>query len=431
MKIRLWKLGSLDHRIMPGPATFGKFRDILREASESGRQTFDIVWDPAISVQEIEVGPDGIDVPVGDVVFSDELRGKIERLIADHMRPASPAPELDGDVEAVFERVLDQYPLLYLKDIQENGVATGGDSQAIAFNAAPALPDGGISVPAFLDGQGGSSEFISVRPDSPSDGDSGKLGVIDSLVSVFMRGLRLNAERAGVDFSLVDSVEVFEDENQQRCRRYGWYGCLDADTYCVGSSVDILMKNFPRGVLPSEVTKRLRDEATAFVREQKALRSQPAPAGQMTVEKFADLRPVAETVSHGDDPVVTLDESALADVRAVIEKRVRASIWCDFEDDRTVDVPLPEPSRQYTLSELMVRGRLVKYPFDLSDSARAAMAETVAIGEPGLFTGGPREGRLPVGIDIETNEPRPACKKCDCPAENFSASGIGCVCGGV
>ena len=48
--IRLWKLGSLDHKIMPKREAVDKLRDIL--ASNVGGGTMDLVWGPEISFEE-------------------------------------------------------------------------------------------------------------------------------------------------------------------------------------------------------------------------------------------------------------------------------------------------------------------------------------------------------------------------------------------
>lgn len=48
--IRLWRLGSLEHKIMPSRAAVDKLRDIL--ASNVGGGTMDLVWGPEIEFQE-------------------------------------------------------------------------------------------------------------------------------------------------------------------------------------------------------------------------------------------------------------------------------------------------------------------------------------------------------------------------------------------
>lgn len=48
--IRLWTLGSLDHKILPNKAAINKLRDIL--ASNSGGGTMELVWGPELSFQE-------------------------------------------------------------------------------------------------------------------------------------------------------------------------------------------------------------------------------------------------------------------------------------------------------------------------------------------------------------------------------------------
>ena len=48
--IRLWTLGSLDHKILPNKAAINKLRDIL--ASNTGGGTMELVWGPELSFQE-------------------------------------------------------------------------------------------------------------------------------------------------------------------------------------------------------------------------------------------------------------------------------------------------------------------------------------------------------------------------------------------
>jgi len=48
--VRLWKLGSLDHKVLPNKAAIDKLRNIL--ASNTGGGTMDLVWGPEISYQE-------------------------------------------------------------------------------------------------------------------------------------------------------------------------------------------------------------------------------------------------------------------------------------------------------------------------------------------------------------------------------------------
>lgn len=49
-KIRVWKLGSLDHKIVPGPDAIAKFSEFLM--NNVGGGTMDIVWGPAVELLE-------------------------------------------------------------------------------------------------------------------------------------------------------------------------------------------------------------------------------------------------------------------------------------------------------------------------------------------------------------------------------------------
>lgn len=86
MRVRLWKLGSLDHRIAASPRAFDRLREVLQGIKPDDPLT-DIIWDPAISVCEIEINPEGINVATGPDGISDELRDKIQKLIEDELFP--------------------------------------------------------------------------------------------------------------------------------------------------------------------------------------------------------------------------------------------------------------------------------------------------------------------------------------------------------
>jgi len=54
-KIRLWKLGSIEHNIFPSEAAFEKFCNALRAAKESEDDIADIIWTDGITVEELDV----------------------------------------------------------------------------------------------------------------------------------------------------------------------------------------------------------------------------------------------------------------------------------------------------------------------------------------------------------------------------------------
>lgn len=57
MKIRLWKLGSLEHKILPTQEAIQKFRDALKEYTEKDGE-YDLVCGPAITVELVEIEDD-------------------------------------------------------------------------------------------------------------------------------------------------------------------------------------------------------------------------------------------------------------------------------------------------------------------------------------------------------------------------------------
>lgn len=56
MKIRVWKLGSIEHNILPNAAAIDKFKNTLQETINNGGG--DIIWGPDISVEMFELDQD-------------------------------------------------------------------------------------------------------------------------------------------------------------------------------------------------------------------------------------------------------------------------------------------------------------------------------------------------------------------------------------
>jgi hypothetical protein len=53
-KIRLWKLGNLEHKISPTQAAIQRLYEILSEVDNT--KTEDIIWGPGIDVEVVEDG---------------------------------------------------------------------------------------------------------------------------------------------------------------------------------------------------------------------------------------------------------------------------------------------------------------------------------------------------------------------------------------
>jgi len=70
MKIRLWKLGSLEHKILPTQKRIQEFRDVLKEWTEKDGE-YDLVWGPEITVELVEIEDD-----VKNYIVNEE--GKLE-----------------------------------------------------------------------------------------------------------------------------------------------------------------------------------------------------------------------------------------------------------------------------------------------------------------------------------------------------------------
>ncbi len=82
MKIRLWKLGNLEHRIIPTKEAVDAFHGLLKGIVDDSTKTVaDLVWDSAIDCILIDDGEDvvsTIDNEDGKIpVFSDILRRRI------------------------------------------------------------------------------------------------------------------------------------------------------------------------------------------------------------------------------------------------------------------------------------------------------------------------------------------------------------------
>ncbi len=65
-RLRVWKLGSLEHKILPTPAAIQKLADLL--VQWDGKSDLDIIWGPELTVEQFDVGPGGIDVVGGPTI---------------------------------------------------------------------------------------------------------------------------------------------------------------------------------------------------------------------------------------------------------------------------------------------------------------------------------------------------------------------------
>lgn len=74
--IRLWKLGSLEHKIAPTKEAIEMLKGILEECEDSQRERCDIIWGPAIHVQEIG----GVGDPIENYVV-EEIKEEGDEII--------------------------------------------------------------------------------------------------------------------------------------------------------------------------------------------------------------------------------------------------------------------------------------------------------------------------------------------------------------
>jgi hypothetical protein len=59
MQIRIWRLGSIEHKILPTPQAIRKFKRMLKNElrkTYDSEPALDIVWGPELSVTVIDTG---------------------------------------------------------------------------------------------------------------------------------------------------------------------------------------------------------------------------------------------------------------------------------------------------------------------------------------------------------------------------------------
>lgn len=71
-KLRIWKLGNLEHRILPTKEAIDRLADILMKWD--GKSDLDLIWSPDISMEQVDLDTNAIDIIVPeDVEFGCEL----------------------------------------------------------------------------------------------------------------------------------------------------------------------------------------------------------------------------------------------------------------------------------------------------------------------------------------------------------------------
>lgn len=73
MKIRLWKLGSLEHNVYPTKESINNLKTKLVEIKASEEDIFDLIWGPEVSLEIID-----IDCSVEDYVVDES--GKLVKI---------------------------------------------------------------------------------------------------------------------------------------------------------------------------------------------------------------------------------------------------------------------------------------------------------------------------------------------------------------
>lgn len=52
MKVRLWKLGSLEYQVVPTKASIKKLEAAVKEATKDEKDVINFVWGPDLEIQE-------------------------------------------------------------------------------------------------------------------------------------------------------------------------------------------------------------------------------------------------------------------------------------------------------------------------------------------------------------------------------------------
>jgi hypothetical protein len=81
MKIRLWKLGSLEHKIFPTKEAIMVLENML--ANIDGEDESDIIWDSAINVELLIIDDNEINAVCPDFVLNNKNVRKIKKIIKD------------------------------------------------------------------------------------------------------------------------------------------------------------------------------------------------------------------------------------------------------------------------------------------------------------------------------------------------------------
>lgn len=88
-KIRLWKLGNIEHRIAPTSGGVQKLADALKVLNEEGG---DLIWGPDLEVVTVE---GEADIIVSHLEDGTQKITKVERACAD--KEATPKEEIESE----------------------------------------------------------------------------------------------------------------------------------------------------------------------------------------------------------------------------------------------------------------------------------------------------------------------------------------------
>lgn len=121
MKIVLWRLGSLEHKILPTEAACQKLVDTLKETRGQDIDVLDLIWGPDIEVQVVDLpdlesithiitkekDPDGpVQVILDGKLIVDEIKGKLSAELTKTIDSTWSAAQIMTQARLDLERVV-------------------------------------------------------------------------------------------------------------------------------------------------------------------------------------------------------------------------------------------------------------------------------------------------------------------------------------
>jgi hypothetical protein len=93
--VRIWKLGSLEHRIYPTEESIKKLQECLNKWD--GKSDLDLIWGPELSMEQHYVTEDGINAIVSCSDVKDDYEKQIQNIPVKVNLKREPVYKLGGD----------------------------------------------------------------------------------------------------------------------------------------------------------------------------------------------------------------------------------------------------------------------------------------------------------------------------------------------